>query len=170
MALRRRINLCLIVIFSLAFAVQASSRNRQNVAPDPVKWSLQFQPRQKFYRKRAPFKVQIIARIQPGWHLYALDEIPNGPRPTRITLPAEQPFELAGEIEQPEPIIKFDKNFGVETQFYQVSATFLAPLKISATARAGATKLVVQARYQTCNEHLCLPPKTVRLEALITIK
>ena len=115
-------------------------------------------------------KVQITARIKPGWHLYALDEIPKGPRPTRIWLPAAQPFALAGEIQQPVPIMKFDENFGVETQFYQGSVTFLVPLKIAGTAPPGTKKLILQTRYQTCNEHLFLPPKTVQLEALLVFK
>jgi hypothetical protein len=48
-------------------------------------------------------------------------------------------------------------------EYYEESVTFKLPLK----RRVGQSgdKLLVEARYQTCANHLCLPPKTVRLEA-----
>lgn len=141
----------------------------QDTTLNPVKWSLKLDPAAKTYKKGEPFTAQVTAQIEEGWHLYSLEEIPNGPRPTRITLAEDQGFTLAGEIEQPVPITKFDENFGVETQFYEESATFAVPLKVSATAKSGATTLVIQTRYQTCNDRLCLPPKTVKLEAQLEI-
>lgn len=135
---------------------------------NPIQWSLTV--KSKAHRAGNTFTAQLTAQIKQGWHLYALEEVPNGPRPTRITLAAQQPFVLSGDIEQPLPISKFDENFGVETQFYQVSATFRLPIKISSEAKPRKTKLVVQTRYQVCNEHLCLPPKTVKVETVIEIK
>ncbi len=135
---------------------------------NPIKWSLKVAP--KTFTAGEKFTAKLTAQIEEGWHLYALEEVPNGPRPTRITLAAEQPFELSGDIESPVPISKFDENFGVETQFYEESATFNLPIKIISTAKPGNTNLVVQTRYQVCNERLCLPPKTVRVEAAVEIK
>ncbi|MFN7926908.1 MAG: protein-disulfide reductase DsbD N-terminal domain-containing protein [Blastocatellia bacterium] len=131
---------------------QASTTN-------PVRWSLKLVPVRKSYNK--PFQARLSARIAGGWYLYALEEIPNGPRPTRISLAAKQPFVLAGEIQSPLPQSKFDENFGVETQFYEKAATFFIPIKIQAGALGKVKRLQVQVRYQSCNDHLCLPPKTV---------
>ncbi len=137
---------------------------------NPIKWTLALEPAKQTFKVGDKFTIQLTAQIDEGWHLYSLEEVPNGPRPTRITLTAEQPFELSGEIEQPVPIIKYDENFGVETQYYEESATFSLPLKITSTAKPGQTNLTVQTRYQVCNERMCLPPKTVKVEAVIEIK
>lgn len=142
----------------------------QDTTLNPIKWSLSVEPAQKEYKKGEKLSALVAAQIQEGWHLYSLEEIPNGPRPTRITLPDNPAFALAGEVEQPLPITKHDENFGVETQFYEEAATFTVPLKINANANTGETKLTIQVRYQTCNDHLCLPPKTVVLEAPLTIR
>lgn len=156
-------------IFSILCLEMPVSPSSQDTTLNPVKWSLKLEPAAKSYKKGEPFTAQVTAQIEEGWHLYSLEEIPNGPRPTKITLAEDQLFTLAGDIEQPVPIIKFDENFGVETQFYEEAATFAVPLKVSATAKSGATTLVIQTRYQTCNDRLCLPPKTVKLEAQIEI-
>ncbi|MGH9833372.1 MAG: protein-disulfide reductase DsbD N-terminal domain-containing protein [Blastocatellia bacterium] len=124
---------------------------------NPVTWSLK-----AVNATGGPLTAEVTAKIEDGWHLYSLTPIADGPKPTRITLPRDQGFELAGEIEAPEPFVKTDPNFGVEVEYYEESVTFKLPLK----RRAGAgEKLLVEARYQTCTNRLCLPPKTVRLEA-----
>jgi DsbC/DsbD-like thiol-disulfide interchange protein len=130
----------------------------QEKAPDPVAWSLKVVAATK-----GALTAELTAKIEDGWHLYSLTPIANGPRPTRVTLPVEQAFELAGEIDAPDPFVETDPNFGVEVEYYEESVTFKLPLK----RRAGrdGDKLLVEARYQTCTKRLCLPPKTVKLEA-----
>lgn len=135
---------------------------------NPIQWTLAVKT--KALKAGDEFTAQLSAQIDERWHLYSLEEIPNGPRPTRITLAADQPFELSGDIEQPVPILKHDENFGVETQFYEESVTFNLPIKITSTAKPGNTTLTVQTRYQVCNEQMCLPPKTVKVELAIEIK
>jgi DsbC/DsbD-like thiol-disulfide interchange protein len=130
----------------------------QEKAPDPVAWSLKV-----VTATDVALKAELTAKIEDGWHLYSLTPITNGPRPTRVTLPAEQAFELAGEIDAPDPFVETDPNFGVEVEYYEESVTFKLPLK-RRTGRDG-DKLLVEARYQTCTKRLCLPPKTVKLEA-----
>ncbi len=139
-----------------------------NAQENPIKWSLAV--KSNAHKAGDKFTAQLTAQIAAGWHLYALEEVPNGPRPTRITLATGQPFALSGDIAPPKPITKFDENFGVETQFYEDAVTFALPIKIASKAKPGKTKLVVQSRYQVCNEQLCLPPKTVKVEAVVAIK
>jgi Disulphide bond corrector protein DsbC len=126
--------------------------------PNPVVWSLK-----AGLAPDGAMTAELTAKIEDGWHLYSLTPIANGPKPTRITLPTEQAFELAGEIEAPDPIVGNDPNFGAEVEYYEESVTFKLPLK----RRAGWSgyRLMVEARYQVCTSQLCLPPKTVKLEA-----
>ncbi|MBO0725434.1 MAG: protein-disulfide reductase DsbD N-terminal domain-containing protein [Blastocatellia bacterium] len=150
--------LALCLSFSLSlFTTLAQSQEK---APNPVAWSLKVVNATATDGKMT---AEMTAKIEDGWHIYSLTPIANGPKPTRITLPAEQAFELAGEIEAPDPFVGADPNFGVEVEYYEESVTFKLPLK----RRAGRSgdKLLVEARYQICTNQLCLPPKTVKLEA-----
>jgi thiol:disulfide interchange protein DsbD len=133
---------------------------------DPIKWS--GATKATSVKPGATFDVQVTAQIAEGWHLYSLTQ-PPPPIATRITVPSGQPFVLAGTIEGPPAHTAFDQSFGIETEFYQDSVTFVVPLKVAADASAGKKKARIDAYYQTCNDQLCLPPKTVPVEVPIEI-
>jgi thiol:disulfide interchange protein DsbD len=137
----------------------APARSQEKIL-NPVEWSLKVGAATA---TDGALTAELTAKIEDGWRLYSLAPIANGPRPTRITLPAEQAFELAGKIEAPDPFVETDPNFGVEVEYYEESVTFKLPLK--RRAGSGGDKLLVEARYQACTNRLCLPPKTVKLEA-----
>src|SRR5262249_27210706 len=141
-------------------AFTAASAQAQEKGLNPVAWSLKIV---NATVTNGALTAELTAKIEEGWHLYSLTPIANGPKPTRITLPATQAFELAGEIEAPDPFVGTDPNFGIEVEYYEESVTFKLPLK--RRAGPGGEKLLVEARYQTCTSQLCLPPKTVKLEA-----
>jgi thiol:disulfide interchange protein len=84
-------------------------------------------------------------------------------------VPAGQPFALAGIVGAPSPHTAFDQSFGIDTEFYSDHATFTVPVRAAADAPAGRTKARLQAYFQTCNDQLCLPPKTVTMEVVLEI-
>jgi len=45
----------------------------------------------------------------------------------------------------------------------------LLPLKVAPETAAGARSLVVNVQAQSCNNSLCLPPATVKVEIPVTI-
>jgi len=68
-----------------------------------------------------PSSIQISAKIENGWHLYALDLDPNiGPVPTQIVLEKNKlvneihPFEVTTIAKK-----SYDANFGAEVSFYE---------------------------------------------------
>lgn len=136
------------------------SINAQEEKLNPVTWSLKVN---KPTATDGKLYAELTAQIESGWHLYALTPMTGGPKPTRITLPREQAFELAGQIEAPDPFVERDPNFDMEVEYYEEKVTFKLPLK----RLPGATsdKLLVETRFQTCTNKLCLPPKLVKLEA-----
>lgn len=136
---------------------------------DPIKWSLKAKLPPKPLKVGDKFIVELTAQIEKGWHLYSTEPVESGPKPTRITVPTDQPFEQAGEIESPAPLTIRDPNFGVEVEFYEESVTFTIPVRVLSNAASGGRKLMVQVRYQTCTEQLCLPPKLVKLEAPVEL-
>jgi len=150
----------LIRLAALLTALTAATATAQEKSLNPVAWSLKVV---NATAANGAMTAELTAKIEDGWHLYSLTPIANGPKPTRITLPAAQAFELAGEIEAPDPFVGTDPNFGIEVEYYEESVTFKLPLK--RRDGPGGEKLLVEARYQTCTSQLCLPPKTVKLEA-----
>lgn len=134
---------------------------------DAVKWTLRTDG-----AARAGGKVKAVlhASIREGWHLYSMKELDGGPRPTRISLAGGRPFMLAGRIEAPEPLVLHDGNFDMDVEFYVGSADFTLPLAVAADARPGKQTLTVTAHYQACNDRMCLPPKSVTVEAPVELK
>jgi thiol:disulfide interchange protein DsbD len=115
------------------------------------------------------FTGQVFAQIQSGWHVYSITQAGGGPIPTRITLPDGQSFKLAGNVSAPRPRVAMDPNFEINTETYEGTVTFNVPIIVVPDAPAGAQNLSVNVRYQTCNDKLCLPPRTVRLSESITL-
>ena len=136
--------------------------------PDPVAWKLQDTPA-KPVKAGARFTVKLVAQIQEGWHLYSMKEVADGPIATRIWLPESQAFQLAGPIKAAEPEAIQDPNFNMEVELYEGEVEFTLPVRITPGAPAGAQNLVVNASYQSCNNKMCLPPKTVKVEAAVTV-
>jgi DsbC/DsbD-like thiol-disulfide interchange protein len=156
---------CLLVMTPFV----AHAQDEQQAPPeDPVSWSIK--SRQAIVKAGGKFTIQLTAQIEKSWHLYSLEQEEGGPIPTRIKLPPDPRFEMAGEIESPAPQVKFDKNFNLNTEFYEGEVTFTLPVKVATGASPGQQKLVVQVRYQSCNDSICLPPKLVKVEADITIQ
>jgi len=136
--------------------------------PDPVLWKLEDAPA-KPVKAGARFTVRLVARIQEGWHVYSMKHVEDGPIATRIWLAEGQPFQLAGEIKADQPQVLQDPTFNMEVELYEGEAAFTLPVRIAAGAPAGARNLEVSASYQSCNNKLCLPPKTVKVETPVTV-
>ena len=124
---------------------------------DPVQWTLS-----SSVDKAPPgstVTLQLTAKLDEGWHLYSLTTPKGGPIPTTAAL-AENPAVASAKLFEPKPDRKFDPNFGVDTETYQKEAVFWIQAIVKKDAATGSVELVADARYQTCNDAKCLPPKT----------
>lgn len=115
------------------------------------------------------FEVKLDALIDGNWHLYSTTQPPGGPNPTRITLTAGAPFQLAGLVRQSTPVSKFDPNFGIQTELFSGSAEFWIPVKVAVDANSGSYDLTLQTWYQVCNDQLCLPPHKVPVSVKVDV-
>jgi thiol:disulfide interchange protein DsbD len=109
----------------------------------------------------------MAAKLEPGWHLYSL-AAPEPIVPTSIAI-AENPAVESVKIYQPKAKTAFDQNFGFNVATYEDEAVFLLDLQIAKTAKPGPLELTVKARFQTCNNKMCLPPRRATAAASITI-
>ena len=136
--------------------------------PSPVAWKLSDAP-VKPVKAGARFTVKLAATIQEGWHIYSLKPLEDGPLPTRIWLAEGQAFQLAGPIKADEPQTLQDPTLHMDVELYEGAAGFSLPVKVATGAAPGAQSLVVNAQSQSCNNSICLPPATVKVEIPITI-
>jgi thiol:disulfide interchange protein DsbD len=132
-------------------------------APDPVHWTIE---PVKSVKAGAKFTVKLAAKIETGWHLYSMKHQDEGPIATRIWIADGQPFRLAGKIQATDPQVLHDPSFNMEVEQYEGEAGFTLPVT---AGTAGAQTLVVSASYQSCNNKMCLPPKTVKVETAVTV-
>ncbi len=107
--------------------------------------------------------------VKPGWHVYALQQRPDGPTPLKVTLDPGAAATAAGRPTGSVPVVRRDPAFGFDTQFYAEPFTIIAPVRIGPRAAPGRQAIPLNVRFQTCNGDICQPPKTVRVEAQVTI-
>jgi thiol:disulfide interchange protein DsbD len=118
-------------------------------------------------------KLLVTAKLEPGWHLYALTQ-PPPPRAAKITIDESGAFKANGKAQQPKPKVYQDPNFSEPgkpfmSQAFQNEVTFTAPVKVKDDAQPGAQKLIAKFAYQVCDDKQCLRPttKTFEIETMI---
>jgi thiol:disulfide interchange protein len=129
----------------------------QDTAPrlDPVQWSMTSAA--EVAKPGATIPLHLIAKIEPGWHLYSLT-IPKNLLPTKITLTDNSAVD-SYTVYQPQPVRTMDPNFKVEVETYSNQAEFWIPATLKNDA-AGPVELTAQVRYRACDDKQCLNPRT----------
>ncbi|MBM3759459.1 MAG: DUF255 domain-containing protein [Acidobacteria bacterium] len=121
---------------------------------DPIHWALGPIPETK---AGAECKIPVRAKLDEHWHLYSLTT-PPPPRPTKIQAVEGAPYEVI-RVDQPTPNRKLDVNFGSETETFDDAVEFTLVAKALKDIPANAADLVVEVRFQACDDKQCLPPK-----------
>lgn len=135
-------------------------------AQNPTKWGLESDVNGKQIKAGDVFRITLRAEIEPGWHLYALDQPTGGPIATTIKSSDGTKFEISGEIVSPRPKVEPDPNFIIDgkpinTRFFTDKAEFQIPMR--AISEVSAENVAVDVRFQLCNNTFCLPPRIKRV-------
>lgn len=154
-----------LIISLLLVAVSSTA-----MAQDPLTWTVAPANGVKSIPAGSIALIELTGKIEPGWHIYSLTQGPGGPVPTRIILPAEQPFALSGTIKSSPPDFKFDENFKIDVEYYEREAAFTVPVKVEEAAKPGTHDLSISVRYQACTTTICLPARTEKLKLPLTIE
>ncbi len=112
--------------------------------------------------------IQVEANMDDEWHIYALENVGEGPVASRIKVNGDI-VENQGLIEHREPTEKYDEGFGVNTRFFKGTTEFRVPVKIKEDAPIGKTSVTVYMLYQVCNESLCYPPAEVNINVSLLV-
>ena len=164
MNIRRQFRTTSLVATFIGLSAAAA---QANAAENPVHWSTA--PVQKRCSAGSTFTAKVLALVDPGWHLYALEQEEGGPIPTEISLAGRSYLSL-GTIRASKPIQLLDPNFNKRVNLYIDKAEFSLPLTVSADATPGPQRAALHVRYQSCNEMMCLPPRSVTVDLVVFIK
>lgn len=136
--------------------------------PETVSWTVSAPSAD--VRPGSRVTVTLRGEVLEGWHVYGLQQEPDGPTPLRITLDANE-VVVADGAPAGSPAIKYhDPSFNLDTQYYTKPFSVTLPVRIASGAPAGPLQIPVSVRFQTCNGPTCRPPKTVHLVAPITVR
>ena len=137
-------------VFLLAVSVLSCAAQKL----DPIHWALGAFPEAK---AGTEFKIPVRANLDEHWHLYSLTT-PPPPKPTKMQALEGAPYEVV-RVEQPAPTRKRDVNFGSDTETFEGAVEFTLVVKALKDIAANESDLVVEVRYQACDDKQCLPPK-----------
>ena len=146
---------CLLAFTAPAFA-----------AKPPVAWHVD---PPKPARPGARLQLTLTGQLDPGWHLYALQEPEGGPIATTVALTEGDPAELA-EVTEAKPATARDPAFDAPTSFFDRTAVFHLRAAVARNAQPGQQTLHILVRYQSCNGQVCLPPRTDTVPVPLTIQ
>jgi len=126
---------------------------------NPVNWKAE-------YKKSSSTQGEIIitANIDMGWHTYSQRPTDAGPIPTSFTFTPSKSFTLIGKPEETEAHEEFVPAFEAKIFVFKEKAVFKQ--KVDVIDQTGALAQV-KVEYMTCNDMMCLPPKTVELTVKI---
>jgi hypothetical protein len=113
-------------------------------------------------------KIAAVARITPGFHI-------NDHKPTLdYLIPTEWQLEPPNSISvervvYPKGQLKKFAFSDRQLSVYEGSLTVGALLRVARSARPGAYTLSGKFNYQACNEHACLPPKSIPVTLSVNV-
>lgn len=151
----------------VAGAVLGCEPDKPAAAENPVKWTVSDSAAQ--LQAGAVTTVRLSAAIDSGWYIYSLTQGSGGPTPMRISVAPSPPFSIEGTAVGPQPVVIFDKEFGIETERYEGNPAFSVPVAVAATSAAETKTLDIKVRYQACNASFCLPARTTVLTTRVGV-
>jgi hypothetical protein len=106
------------------------------------------------------YELQLIATIQPGWHLYAQKQPDDAiAQPTTFEFNKNPLVNLEGKVKEIGKLEKFkDEKLDISANQYSNKVVFVQTVKLKGKIK---TAITGKLEYQTCNDEKCLPPKTI---------
>jgi DsbC/DsbD-like thiol-disulfide interchange protein len=156
------IRFCLIAVMLAAAAPSAAQRPE-----DVVKWNAKAP--EAAVQPGGTVKVQLSAKIEDGWVLYALVQPEGGPNPLDVAVAKDAAFTLdATRIDAPLP--KNKKTDTGSENYYEAKVNLGVPLSAATTIKAGKHTVPVEVTFQVCSGSICLRPHTETLPIYVTVK
>lgn len=153
---KNALRLCL---FTVLCAVGIVNMSAQIV--DPVKWSVEVRP-----DNATSGSVVWTADIDPGYHIYGMKAVPDGPVATSISVAPASGLRFDGPVQPSRPATEYvDKMFDLTLSQWDGTVQFVRHY----TLESGVEGVSVhsQVRFMACRDNSCTAPKTIDLNFTI---
>ena len=104
------------------------------------------------------YEVHIKTSVEPKWHIYSIYNPDGGAQATALEFKNGKAVGKAKEAGKMKTI--FEKDFKVNQKYFEQNVDFIQTVKVE----PGTKKVSGTIEYMVCNDHQCLPPKTVAFE------
>ncbi|MEO8415154.1 MAG: protein-disulfide reductase DsbD domain-containing protein [Ginsengibacter sp.] len=104
------------------------------------------------------YEVHIKTAVEPKWHIYSIFNPDGGAQATALNFTTGQSVGKAKEAGKMKTV--FEKEFNVNQKFFESNVDFIQTVKVA----PGTKKVSGTIEYMVCNDHQCLPPKTVAFD------
>jgi len=148
---RLKLNVSTAIAFSVATSAFAGAPPKSI-----VQWHVKSKPAAAV-AAGGRFDVTVSGSIDPGWHVYALDEPEDGPVATVVGLSEGDPANLL-RVTEGTPKMVSDPIFQQSTGLFENTVDFTLHLQLATGLSAGTHPLHVLIRFQSCDNHVCLAP------------
>ena len=101
--------------------------------------------------------LEVEANIEDEWHIYAIYDVPEGPKSTVIRIESDQIVKI-GRVIEPDPIVTYDEGFDNITKYHEGNPIFRVPIIIDKNLSNGVYSFDATVEYQVCTGNLCYPP------------
>ncbi len=150
-----------------ACAQFGAPRNFESVVPNV---DLKFEPATA--KRGETVKYRVTVDLAPGWHTYptkqidpeAQSNVTNFRLPKIDGLTFEPPADPPNPMKKAEPALKIK-----EMRYYENQAVWEGKVTVAPTAAPGAKQVTLPVSLLVCDDSGCLPPKTVRPSATLTV-
>lgn len=107
----------------------------------------------------------VEAKIAPGWHIYAADDLTGTTIPTSLKL--KLPKGLSAQGDWTYPTAKPGREG--EGSIYEGTVKFRRTLKADVHATSGPLAVECEVRYQACDATSCRPPTKLTVKSTATV-
>ena len=114
--------------------------------------------------------IRLTVSMDPGWHIYSIYKLSDGPISTKISANEDRIIDVVGNPIEPEPIREWDPGFDTYSYFHNSGSVFTLPIRVKSDLEVGTYIINVDFYYMVCNERMCFPPSTKSVSVPITIE
>ncbi len=117
------------------------------------------------------FRLLVTVKIAPGWHIYSVipSEDEYAPPPTQLEV-SDSFIQVLGPAYETNPRLEMDEAFGIPLALHKLQVRFYQNLQLPKDVSAyGPTPILLQMKWQVCNDEFCTPPVKGDLQALANL-
>ena len=81
--------------------------------------------------------IRLTVSMDPGWHIYSIYKLSDGPISTKISANEDRIIDVVGNPIEPEPIREWDPGFDTYSYFHNSGSVFTLPIRVKSDLEVG---------------------------------